>query len=122
MKPTAAMEDYLEALLVLEQKNIETRVKNLAEELNIKPPSVIEMIKSLISKKLVSQKPRENIKLTSTGREIAKKIQTRHLAIKDFFQHILGMDEAFADSEACKVEHCLSTETCDKLIEYMASL
>jgi len=119
VKPTAAMEDYLEALLVLEQKKIEPRVKNLANQLGIKPPSVIEMLKALVSKKFVTHVPRKDITLTATGRTIAVNVKQRHVSIKDFFHKVLGIDETLADADACKVEHCLSEETCGRLIEYM---
>jgi len=118
VKPTAAMEDYLEALLTLEQKNIEPRVKNLAEELGIKPPSVIDMLKSLSEKKYVTRSTRTSIELTEDGRRIGEKIQRRHIFIQKFFTDVLGMNEALANEDACKVEHCLSTSTCNRFIEY----
>ena len=73
MQTTSAMEDYLEALLNLEKQGKETRVKIVAEKLNIKPPSVIEMIKILINNGYVTQENRKEIKLTMQGLEIAKK-------------------------------------------------
>ena len=121
LKPTAAMEDYLEALLVLEQNNIEPRVKNLAEKLNIKPPSVIEMLKTLISQGYVTQENRNKIVLTETGMAIAKKTHTKHDVIQAFFQNILGVTPALADEDACKVEHCLSQETYEQLVKFMNS-
>ncbi len=121
MKPTSAMEDYLEGLLSLEKKGIETRVKNLAEELNIKPPSVIEMIKTLVGKGYVTQENRKEIHLTESGMEIAKNTRKKHSVIKTFLQDILKVDEATADLDACKIEHCLSQKTYEQLVKFMNS-
>ena len=122
MKPTAAMEDYLEAILFLQKNGIETRVKNIAEELRIKPPSVIEMLKSLSAKGFILHEERNKIELTTAGREIAEMIQRRHKYIKKFFKDVLGMNEQIADEDACKVEHCLSANTCNRFIEYVQFL
>lgn len=119
MKPTPAMEDYLEGLLSLQTRGMETRVKNLAEELNIKPPSVIEMIKTLVSKGYVTQENRKEIFLTKTGMEIAKHTHKKHAVIKSFLQNILQVDESTSDSDACKIEHCLSQTTYEQLVKFM---
>ncbi len=119
MQPTSAMEDYLEALLRLQEKGQETRVKDIAEELKIKPPSVIDMIKILIAKGYVTQENRKKILLTEAGMEIAKKTHTKHDIIKNFLQEILSVDEATADQDACKIEHCLSQKTYEQLVKFM---
>ncbi len=121
LQPTSAMEDYLEALLRLQKKGLETRVKDLAEELNIKPPSVIDMIKILASKGYVTQENRKEILLTESGMEIAKKTHTKHDVIKQFLNEILYVDEDTADQDACKIEHCLSQKTYEQLVKFMDS-
>ena len=50
------------------------------------------------------------IVLTDKGMEIADRIYTRHKVLTDFFKK-LGVDEATAREDACKVEHDLSEET-----------
>ena len=119
MQPTSAMEDYLEALLRLQNKGQETRVKDLAEELNIKPPSVIDMIKTLVSKGYVTQENRKEILLTESGMEIAKKTHIKHDVIKQFLNEILSVDEATADQDACKIEHGISQTTYEQLVKFM---
>ncbi len=121
MNPTTAMEDYLEALLSLQQKGISPRVKNLAEELQIKPPSVIEMIKVLIAKGYVTQENRKEVCLTTTGLEIAKKTHKKHSVIQNFLQEILKIDAITANEDACKIEHCLSQKTYEQLVKFMNS-
>jgi DtxR family Mn-dependent transcriptional regulator len=121
VQPTSAMEDYLEALLRLQEKGLETRVKDLAEELNIKPPSVIDMIKILASKGYVTQENRKEILLTETGLEIAKKTHTKHAVIKTFLKEVLAVDDTTANEDACKIEHCLSQKTYEQLVKFMDS-
>ena len=121
MQPTSAMEDYLEALLRLQEKGEKTRVKDLAEELNIKPPSVIDMIKILIAKGYITQETRKEIILTTAGMEIAKKTHTKHAVIKQFLSVILSVDDITADQDACKIEHCISQKTYEQLVNFMDS-
>lgn len=119
MKPTAAMEDYLEAIIVLQGKKEEVRIKKLAEHLGIKPPSVIEMMKNLKNNGYVLQKSRGDITLTEKGILVAKQVKKRHDILKKFFHKILELDEDIAEKDACKIEHHLSPETYNKLANYV---
>ncbi|MEG2688830.1 MAG: iron dependent repressor, metal binding and dimerization domain protein, partial [Clostridia bacterium] len=44
------------------------------------------------------------------GREIAKRIYSRHITIKTFLIN-LGVSEQTAETDACKIEHIISEET-----------
>ena len=48
MSYTKSVEDYLEAMYVLEKTNGVIRVKDIADFLSVKLPSVTEIIKKLI--------------------------------------------------------------------------
>jgi len=50
------------------------------------------------------------ISLTDKGYPIARRIYDRHLTLTRFFVSI-GVDEATARKDACKVEHDISEET-----------
>ena len=45
--PTAKTEDYLEAMLELTREKGYIRVKDIADKLGVRPPSVTEMLKKL---------------------------------------------------------------------------
>ena len=50
------------------------------------------------------------ISLTDKGYPIARRIYDRHLTLTKYFVSI-GVDEATARKDACKVEHDISEET-----------
>ena len=50
------------------------------------------------------------ITLTEKGMEIAQRIYSRHKALTAFLIQ-LGVDEATAKDDACKIEHDISDET-----------
>ena len=56
--------------------------------------------------------------LTPKGQEIAQTIISKHNALKDFFEKILGLEPEEATVNACKIEHVI-TETALKRIEYL---
>jgi len=118
MIPTSAMEDYLEAILIMSGKNTEVRVTDLAKHLNIKPPSVIEMIQNMKKKDLVIHETRKDIQLTTSGKNIAEKIKQRHDLLLTFFVNVLGLDKKTADNDACAIEHVLSNKSYERLIQY----
>ena len=60
--------------------------------------------------------------LTSKGRRIAKGLNHKHEVIKRFFINVLEVNEETADKDACDIEHVISDETLDRLVEYLESL
>ncbi len=58
MPLTSSMEDYLEAVLVLQQQKGYARCVDVAEFLNVKKPSVSRAVKELSKKKCLLKKGR----------------------------------------------------------------
>jgi Mn-dependent transcriptional regulator len=54
------------------------------------------------------------ISLTETGKSIALKVYDRHQILTDLFVS-LGVDEATAADDACRVEHVISDQTFEAL-------
>ncbi len=109
------MEDYMEAIVVLSAKHRVVRVKDIAQSLNIKMPSVTAALNKLKEQQLVEYEKYGFVELTEKGKEIAERIYFRHKALMEFFTDILMLDDATADQEACKVEHALSPELFQKI-------
>ena len=59
------------------------------------------------------------ITLTDSGMEIADRIYTRHKTLTQFFMRI-GVDEATAREDACKVEHDVSEKTFAAICAHVA--
>lgn len=114
-KISPSLEDYLETIYFLKVKKASVRVTDIALELNIAKPSVINAISKLIEAGFVTQERYGLVELTDTGVKQAKIIFSKHKAIKNFLINVLGVTEETAEEEACKIEHIISQDTIDRM-------
>lgn len=117
-----ASEDYLEAILNLEDDKGEVRSIDVANFLNVSRPSVNKAVGVLKEMGMVEQEPYSPIKLTDLGRMKASEVDRRHRALRRFLIEVLGVDPTTADDDACKIEHVISKQTMEKLIDYLAEV
>lgn len=78
MPLTSSMEDYLEAVLVLQQQNGYVRCVDVAEHLGVTKPSVSRAVKELSKKKCLIKRTNGTLSLTEQGQQIAKCIYEKH--------------------------------------------
>ena len=116
---TPVMEDYLEAIVELDQDKKVVRVKDIAKRMDVKMPSVSSMLKTLSDRGLVKYEKYEYVELTKDGEDVGKEMQRRHEVFLRFLTEILKIDYETANDEACKMEHSLSSTTLDSLIDFM---
>lgn len=116
---TSVMEDYLEAIFDLDQNKKVVRVKDIAKRLDVKMPTVTSMLKTLNERDLVRYEKYEYVELTRQGEEVGREMRRRHEILQRFLTDILKVDSQAADGEACKMEHALSAESLDALIDFM---
>jgi len=116
---TPSLEDYLESIYILKQKKRTVRVKDLAKYLNVKAPSVVEVLKKLEEKNLVVHRYYEDVELTKNGVSKAKTVYKKHNLLKKFLYDILGLEEKIAEVDACRIEHYLSKETLERIIKFI---
>lgn len=117
MKLGESLEDYLETLLVLEATG-HIRCVDVAKRMNVSKPSVNKAMNVLKEKGLVNQQVYGEIHLTEAGREFAKEVYKRHQIVTGFLVHVLGVDEAIAEEDACHIEHVISKETFERMTAY----
>lgn len=110
MKSQKTAEDYLEAMLMMQEKHGYIRSIDVAAQLCVTKPSVTYTTKRLRENGYITMDKDGLITLTGSGMEIADRIYTRHKRLTEFFIY-LGVDETTAREDACKVEHDLSAET-----------
>ena len=110
MEIRKSAEDYLEAMLMMKEQHGYIRSIDVAQQLGVTKPSVSYATKQLRENGYITMDHANFIVLTDKGMEIADRIYTRHKVLTDFFKK-LGVDEATAREDACKVEHDLSEET-----------
>ena len=116
---TQSMEDYLESVYMISLKHKVVRVKDIAEMLAVKKPSVLNALKELEQKAYLIHEKYGYIELTDEGIVEARKIYTKHNTLKNFLMKVIGVSEATAENDACKMEHILAEETVEKLERYM---
>ena len=109
-KRTKSQEDFLEALLMLEQSGQPLETTRGAKMLGISKPAVHQMGHELINRGWITRRDYGDMKLTEEGRLIAEKVLERHLVIKQFLLG-LGVSEEVAEHDCCLMEHVLSDET-----------
>lgn len=114
----ASAEDYLESILILQERCGQVRSIDIVNMLGYSKPSVSVAMKKLRESGYINMAPDGLITLNESGLEIAKKVYGRHKAITKLFV-MLGVDPAQAAEDACKVEHDLSNETYDRIREFV---
>ncbi|OQY35243.1 MAG: hypothetical protein B6241_01730 [Spirochaetaceae bacterium 4572_59] len=115
IKLTPSLEDYLEAILLLEEKNRVARVKDIAEKLSVQMPSVTGALKNLKSKGMIEYEKNSFINLTPKGSEIAHSILGKHEILVKFLKRGLSLPPELAQKEACMIEHSISQETAQRI-------
>jgi DtxR family transcriptional regulator, Mn-dependent transcriptional regulator len=113
---SATMEDYLEAIFQLQERDQVARVRDIARLLNVKMPSVSGALKSLAARDLIQHERYGYATLTVEGRALAEQVHRRHLAIVELLQEVMLLPALQAEDEACRLEHALSTEALERLL------
>ena len=116
---TASMEDYLEAVAVLQENDNVVRVKQISEMLRVKMPSVTSALKKLSEQELVEHERYGHIKLTPEGDKVARDVIYRHEALTRFFAQALGINRETAEEDACKIEHVISPLSMERLAKFV---
>ena len=95
-------EDYLESILVLQQRRGQVRSIDIVNELGYSKPSII-------------------ITLNESGIVIASRVYGRHKTLSMLFVLMVVTPEV-ASEDACKVEHDLSEETFRCIQSYLEKM
>jgi DtxR family Mn-dependent transcriptional regulator len=116
---TASMEDYLEAIVILEEQGKLAKVTEIGKALGVKKPSVTSALAKLSEAGLVQHKKYGDVVLTAEGERIAHGVYQRHRTLRHFLVEILNVDPVLADEDACRVEHVLSRESLERLAKFV---
>lgn len=117
MKIHASGEDYLEAILVLKTEKGMVRSVDVARYVGVSKPSVCHAVNVLCDGGFLTKDDKHFISLTEEGRKIAEKIYERH---KFFKEQLIsaGVSPNIAETEAFRIEHCISDESFLKLKQH----
>lgn len=103
---TPSMEDYLEMIYRLSRESGYTRVNDLAENLNVQPPSVTKMIQKLNKRSLLEYEKYGMIHLTEEGKKLGQYFLERHNTIREFLELLKETNNLQKDVET--MEHHIS--------------
>ena len=115
---TNSLEDYLETIYLLVQVNGHARVRDVAQALHVKMPSVIKAVLELKKQGIVTQEPYGAVELTKAGIVAASQILGRHTLLKEFLL-LLKVDDETDEKDACTMEHFLSAETLARITDFV---
>jgi DtxR family transcriptional regulator, Mn-dependent transcriptional regulator len=115
---TQSLEDYLEAMYVIGITNKVVRVKEVAEFLDVKTPSVVDAVGKLTQRGLVVHEKYGYLELTGEGYKLAKEVNDKHEKLYKFLKDILGVSSATSKNDACNIEHYISKEAMEKLFKF----
>ncbi|MBE6355616.1 MAG: metal-dependent transcriptional regulator [Lentisphaerae bacterium] len=134
---SGSLEDYLEAIAEILEKDEHAHTKDIATKLNVSMPSVTNALQALAARDLVVYRSHTPVRLTESGSAKAAVIRRRHEAFRRFFSGLLKIEPEQADAAACRIEHVIgepitsrmtalieaveSREDCRGLRDYLAS-
>ena len=122
LKPeTPRVEDYLEAIYRQVQERGYTSTIDLADKLQVKPPTVSIMLRKLDRDGYLMYEPYRGMKLTEKGEKVAISVISRHRVISEFLS-IIGVAEREAQHDAEGIEHHVLPTTVHKierLVEFL---
>jgi DtxR family Mn-dependent transcriptional regulator len=115
---SASLEDYLEAIFHIVAKKQVARAKDICSRMNVSGASVTGALRLLSEKGLVNYAPYDVVTLTDEGKIAAEDVVRRHEALRDFFTKVLLINEDEAEEASCKMEHAVSPEILERLIQF----
>ena len=102
-------EDYLKLIYTLSKKG-EVRGADLADELDVKRPTVCVYLKRLMDIGDIVMDEHHCVHLTTQGLQIAESTLDKHGMLLALLQD-LGVPGEVATEDACAIEHNISPET-----------
>lgn len=117
---TFSEENYLKIMYKLDRQGIKKITPtSIAEALNNNPASVIDMLKKLVEKKLITYEKAKGVKLTPNGKTIAIAIIRKHRLWEVFLLEKLGYEWDQVHDMAEQLEHIQYPDLADKLDKFL---
>ncbi|MBQ7832654.1 MAG: metal-dependent transcriptional regulator [Lachnospiraceae bacterium] len=111
-------EMYLETIYTLSKRSNFVRSIDICEEMGFSKPSVSRAMKLLKTDGYIEMESNGRITLTDKGLAIATKIYDRHTVLTACLCK-LGVSEATAADDACKIEHVISDESMEAIKRFI---
>jgi len=109
-------EEYLEAILEIEEEGTIPIRARLVERLGLSAPAVSETVNRLVDHGYAELMDDRSLRLTDEGREIATSIVRRHRLAERLLVDIIGLEWEKVHKEADRWEHAISADVEEKLV------
>ena len=111
-------EMYLETIYILSKANGAVRSTDISEYMGYSKPSVSRAMGLLKAGGYIIMDADNLITLTESGLAVAQKVFERHTIISNLLMR-LGVPAEIASEDACKMEHVISDETFNAIVNHM---
>jgi Mn-dependent DtxR family transcriptional regulator len=103
-------ENYLEAVLMLQNEKGAAHSVDVARKLNVSKPSVSRAMRVLGEGGYIEFGDSNVLTLTPKGRKKAEEVYGRHVLLTKFLEKITGVSPEQAEENACRIEHDIDTD------------
>ena len=106
------VEMYLKAIWHIKERGQEVKITSIAKMLNVRQPSVVQMLKKLNGKKLVKYN-KAGVKLTKEGENIGSSMMRNSRLLEVLMFNALKVD--IDEEMVCGIEHHMNKQFTDAL-------
>jgi DtxR family Mn-dependent transcriptional regulator len=121
MDTTISKEDYLKAIAEAESEGEPVIAATLVRWLRVTPAAVTMALRRLRRDGLVQVTNEGHVRLTADGQGIADRIRFRHHLVERMLTELFGMEWYKVHDEAERLEHAVSRDFEEKLIEKLGA-
>jgi len=114
---SATIEEYLEAIYRLQERNGSAKTTELAKLLNVALGTITNTVESMEKQNLIVHEPYKGVKLTDKGRKIALDVVRRHRLSERLLTDVLRLEWSKAHDAACKLEHIFADKELSRPLE-----
>lgn len=115
---SAVMEDYLEAVYLLSEKDENVHAGDIASRVDVHKSTATAALHALADHKLIEYEPYKPVHLTRRGKHLGALIARRHRALRRFLTEVLGIDASTAEETACRMEHVVPPEVIERFAAF----
>ncbi len=116
---TSRQQKYLKLIWHLEDRYDSARIKHIAEQLQVRPPTVLSMLRQLQDSNFITYNRFSGATLTIAGKEKAEQLIRKHRLIESFLMQVLKLEEPLLHEEAERLELVVSDRLIGKIDEYL---
>jgi len=106
------VEMYLKAIWHMREREDDVKISTIAKMLNVRQPSVVQMLKKLNNKNLVSYN-KAGVKLTEEGEEIGASMMRNSRLLEELMDSALKVE--IDEEMVCGIEHHMKKQFTDAL-------